>query len=279
MHYKRIAGMFVATCLIWQSLLQVAHAQEDQAKPDRFRVFAGGFFAKLDTDSEVTTGGRGGRTFNLEDDLGLKDDDEVIVGGFRWRFGKRHSLGIMHMTLDRDADQNLTRELSIGDQTFTINATTMTTFDYKTTHVDYRYAFYSTDRLDAGLLLGLSNIEFDFEVVADVAFPGGGVLTQSVHESEGFPVPSIGLGFRYALNEDWYLRAGATYLEYDDGEWDASLLLAGVGVEWFPWRHFGFGLGYDLVQIEYDENNDPDDDEFDVKFDYDGFQLRVIGRF
>lgn len=279
MHHKRIAGMSVAACLIWQSLLQVAHAQEDQAAPDRFRVFAGQFFANMETDSAVTVGSRGGRDFSLEDDLGLKDDDQVFVGGLRWRFGKRSSLGILHVTLDRDADENLTRELSIGDQTFTINATTMTTFDYETTHVEYRYAFYSTDRLDAGLLLGLSNVDFDLEVVAATTLPGGGAFTQSVHEAEGFPVPSIGLGFRYALKEDFYLRAGATYFAYDDGDWDASMLLAGVGVEWFPWRHFGFGLGYDFVEIEYDENNDPEDDEFDVKFDYDGIQFRVIGRF
>ena len=236
-------------------------------------------FANLDTESAVTSGQAGGRTFSLEDDLGLDDDDSVIFAGLRWRFGKRHSLGVMHMTLDRDADQRLTQELSIGDEIFTINATTMTKFDYNTTHFDYRYSFYTTDRLNAGLLVGVSDIDFELEVVGNVSAPGGAISTRSVQESESFPVPSVGLGFRYVLNEDWYLRGGATYLQYDDGDWDASLLIAGIGVEWFPWRQFGFGLGYDLVQIEYDENNDPDSDEFDVEFDYEGIALRVIGRF
>ena len=108
MKYTRIAAMSVTICLILQSLLQVAHAQEDRDTPDTIRVFAGTFFASLDTESAVTSGQAGGRTFNLEDDLGLDDDDSVIFAGLRWRFGKRHSLGVMHMTLDRESDQRLT---------------------------------------------------------------------------------------------------------------------------------------------------------------------------
>jgi len=273
--------MCVTICLALQSLLQVqvACAQEDAGTPDTLRVFAGAFIADLDTQSQVTSSGLGGRKFSLENDLGLKNDDAVIFGGLRWRFGRRHSLGIMHMGLDRDADETLTRELAIGDETFTINTMTMTKFDYRTTNLDYRYSFIANDRLDAGLLVGINHIDFDFEVVGDTGLPNGAVVRNSVREAEAFPVPSIGVGFRYVLNQDWYLRFGATYFRYDDGDWDAALLLAGIGVEWFPWRHFGFGVGYDLVRIDYDEDSDPEADEFDVKFDYDGVQLRVIGRF
>ena len=106
-----------------------------------------------------------------------------------------------------------------------------------------------------------------------------GSVRRTVREDESFPVPSLGAGFRYRFRDDWFLRAGATYFEYEeDDEWEASLLIGGLGVEWFPWRHVGFGLEYDVVEIEYDED-DSRSDQFDVDFKYDGFQLRVIGRF
>ncbi len=279
MNYKVVISVSLAASLILQPLVQVAQAEEGTRTPDTVRIFVGGFFAQLDTDTKVTSSGLGGRKISLEDDLGLDDDDTVFFGGVRWRISKRHSVGITQLVLDRDGDQTVTRELAIGDKVFAINTMTETLFDYRTTHFDYRYSFYASDRLNAGLLLGISDIDFEFEVVGTVTGPGGGVITESVHEQEDYPVPSIGMGIRYVLNENWYLRAGATYLEYDDGEWEASLLIAGLGVEWYPWRNFGFGLGYDLVEIEYDEDKDPGKDEWDVDFGYQGIQLRVIGRF
>ena len=279
MNYKVFAHMSLATCLIIESALQIAHGEEQTSTPDTVRVFVGGFFSQLNTDTKVTSSGLGGLKVSLEDDLGLDDDDTVFFGGLLWRISKRHSVSIRQLVLDRVNDQTVTRELAIGDKVFTTNTMTETLFDYRTTHFDYRYSFYASDRLNAGLLLGISDIDFEFEVVGNVMGAGGGVITESVHEQENYPVPSIGMGIRYVLNENWYLRAGATYLQYDDDDWGASLLIAGMGVEWFPWRNFGFGLGYDLVEIEYDEDKDPDDDEWDVEFGYRGIQLSVIGRF
>ncbi len=276
MNYKLIISVLLATSLMLQPLLQAVQAEEGTSTPDTVRVFIGGFFAQLDTDTKVISSGR---KISLADDLGLDIDDTVFFAGLRWRISKRHSVGITQLVLDRDSDQTVTRDLAIGDKVFTINTMTETLFDYRTTHFDYRYSFYASDRLNAGLLLGISNIDFEFEVVGNVMGAGGGVITESVHEQENYPVPSIGMGIRYVLNENWYLRAGATYLQYDDDDWEASLLIAGMGVEWFPWRNFGFGLGYDLVKIEYDEDKDPGKDEWDVDFGYQGIQLRVIGRF
>ncbi|MGI9328323.1 MAG: outer membrane beta-barrel protein [Pseudomonadales bacterium] len=279
MNRNRFVDISAVICLLALTLQQAAQAQEDDSAPDTLRVFVGGFAADLETDSLLTRSGMGGQQFSMEDDLGLDDEDVIAIGGLRWRIGKRHSIGVMHLALDRDASETLTREVAIGDEVFPINARTETTFDYRTTQFDYRYSFIASDRLNAGVLIGISAIDFDFEVVGDAIGPGGGMAPVSVEEDEAYPVPSIGLGFRYTLAENWYLRAGATYLEYDDGDWEGTLLIAGIGVEWFPWRHFGFGVGYDLVQIEYDEDEDDDSDEFDVEFDYEGIQLRVIARF
>ena len=279
MNHKVTINVLLATSLMLQPLLQVAQAEEEASTPDTIRIFAGGFFARLDTDTQVTSSGLGGLKISLEDDLGLADDDTVFFGGLRWRINKRHSVGITQLKLDRDGDETLTRELAIGDKVFALNTRTETLFDYETTHLDYRYSFYASDRLNAGLLLGVSYIDLKFEVVGEVAGPGGGMITDSVLEEEDYPVPSIGMGIRYVLNENWYLRAGATYLQYDNDDWEASLLIAGMGVEWFPWRNVGFGLGYDLVKIEYDEDKDPGEDEWDVDFGYEGIGLRVIGRF
>ncbi len=253
-------------------------AQGVGQKPDKFRVFVGGFFARLETDTRITSNDLGGTTVSLEDDLGLDDDEVVLFGGFRWRFGKRHSLGVTHVGLDRDADQILSRDLQIGDNLFTVSAETMTEFDFSFTTLSYQLSFWAHDRFDLGLMVGVSNVSFDFEVVGDVNTPVGGA-TARVAEGEDYPVPSVGLGFRYKFTDDWLVRGGATYFEYEiDDEWFASMFLAGVGVEWFPWRHFGFGVEYDFVSFEYDED-DSNSDQFDVDFEYSGIRLNAIGRF
>ncbi len=94
MNYKLIISVLLATSLMLQPLLQVAQAEEGTSTPDTVRVFVGGFFAQLDTDTKVTSSGLGGRKISLEDDLGLDDDDTVFFAGLRWWISKRHSVAL-----------------------------------------------------------------------------------------------------------------------------------------------------------------------------------------
>lgn len=250
-------------------------ATPDAEYPDSFRVFVGRFVADIATRTRVDSASQGqGAKLNLEKDLGLNDDKTANLGGIRWRFSRRHSLGLVHLSLDRDGTALLSRELQIGNVVFPINLATETQFDYSSTHFDYRYAFVSREKLDAGLLVGITYIDLDFHIKAS-SLTGGIQIEESA--TEEFPVPSVGIGLRYKFSPTLLVRFGATYLEYNHkDEWQGKMGIINTGVEYFPWRHVGFGLGYQYVDVSYERQGS---NRWGVNFRYDGVLLRLITRF
>jgi hypothetical protein len=120
--------------------------------------------------------------------------------------------------------------------------------------------------------LGVSAIDYDLGLRAE----SGGTGLVVAREQEQYPVPLAGLGLVYRFTPRWAIRAGASYFEYSEDEWEGSMLLTDVDVEFHPWRHFGVALGYNFLDIEYDEEGD---DPLDVDFDYGGILARIILRF
>ena len=265
-----------ASLLAWtMASTLAAPAAAEETRPARVHVSVGAHIIVMDTDTSVSRRNFArGTKLDVERDLGLDDDETAIVLGARVRLGRRHTIALSQITLDREGDAVLTRELQIGDERFSVSADTESIYDYDMTHLDYRFAFYQTDAVDLKIAAGLSRVDFDFQVTATGRGPIGVIAEEG--EADDFLVPSLGLGFQYRFSPDLFLRMSVTHFAYDDGDWDASMTIAGAHVEYYPWKHVGFGLGYDFVDIDYDEKGD---DQFDTEFAYQGVALRLIGRF
>ncbi|MDH3452959.1 MAG: hypothetical protein OEN20_11090 [Gammaproteobacteria bacterium] len=244
---------------------------------DRFELSAGVYLVSFDTNTRIGgLGPGGGTTISLENDLGMDSDETELFALGRWYFAKRHSLGISYLDFDRTGEIVLRRDLQIEDTLFTIGLNVDSFLDYNVLAFDYRYAVFATDKLDAGVVLGLSLIDFNVGVASTTVINDNELIKLEEAEGEEYPVPSFGLDLKYEIVPDVYLRGGFGYLDYSASNWEASLLILGAELQYFPWRNVGFSVGYNRVEIEYDEEkNDP----FNVDFTYDGLLGRVITRF
>ena len=146
-------------------------------------------------------------------------------------------------------------------------------FDYQLLEIDYRYALIQKPRFDFVLAFGISAIDYDLGLRADLQ-PGPGTLEE--RDEEAYPVPTLGLGVAYRFAPKWSLRSGFKYFEYSADDWDASLLVLDVDIEYFPWENFGFGLGYNFFEIGYEEEGG---DALDITYEYDGILLRALFEF
>ena len=70
---------------------------------------------------------------------------------------------------------------------------------------------------------------------------------------------------------------GGAYFNWDEDDWDGDMIVAAADVEYFPWRHVGFGLGYSYAKVTYDELDDSD--ALNIDYEYEGFLLRAIASF
>jgi hypothetical protein len=91
------------------------------------------------------------------------------------------------------------------------------------------------------------------------------------------PLPVIGLRADIALTERWRLWGSTDvfYLSYDN--FSGGLMDAGMGVEYLPFEHLGFGLGLNAVryQLEGDGDGALGDINGKVRYDFAGALLYV----
>ena len=85
------------------------------------------------------------------------------------------------------------------------------------------------------------------------------------------PLPAFGLRGDFAITPRWMLRTNIDffYLEYQN--FRGSLVDTRVAVEYNPWEHFGFGLGFDNFRVglkaedkDYPSVNFQGDDRMDL---------------
>jgi hypothetical protein len=279
---KTSGSLFVVTnrlpiLALWGCLVFSTQAFGEERSDRKFEWSARIFLVDFDTSTKV--GGLGpndSATISLEDDLGMNSDDEVLFTTGRWYFGKRHSLGLSYLNFDRTGETVLARDLQIGDTEFTVGLTADSFLDYNALAFDYRVAVFKTDKLDAGVVLGLSLIDFNFGVESTVFVNDTDVTTLQETEAEEYPVPTFGVNVKYEIIPNLLVHGGFGYLDVSVDNWEASMLILGAELQYFPWRNVGFGVSYNFVDIEYDEEKK---DAFNVDFEYDGLLGRVITRF
>jgi hypothetical protein len=217
-----------------------------------------------------------GTLISLEKDLGLDEDlTKARVDGVV-RLGKRSHLNVGYLRLRRSAARKvLEREIVWGDQVYELNATVETDFDTDVYKVGWAYTLFKKPRFAFGISAGVSAFDLAGSI-RGIAAAGGGQGSAEFQEEEAeellAPVPVIGIHGVGSLRRDLILRAHGQFFTYDDGEWDVEFVDYLVALEYIPFEHVGFGLGYDWFSIEYRQ------DKYDLRADYEFEGVTVFVR-
>jgi hypothetical protein len=211
---------------------------------DKLRIQLGGFTSR--SSSEITlnnTNSGVGVAIDLENTLNVqsKFDTVRLDALYRWGQTERHQIEFHYFESNRSGTRTLSQNLEIGDITYPAGATLNTGLDLSFANVDYAYAVLQDDRVRLALSAGLHVTGIGLKINSD--------LGSGFQEEESFtaPLPVIGFRFDVATAKNWKLlsRVDLFYLEYD--EFTGGLADTYFGVEWNPFKHVGFGLGYNNV--------------------------------
>jgi hypothetical protein len=272
--------MFLWVFIVVGMLLFVQPARaENSASHDqpweKFSLNLGYFISNVNTDLRFGSGL--GVTIDVEDLLGLDSTNSVFRVGAAWRFtdNRRHRLDFQWFSFRRDGDRTLLEDIKIEDDDGNIIDIPAGTrvdsfFDLDIYQIAYSYSFFQDDRMDLAASLGLYVMPIHFGLNTT------GLL--NVDESERFtaPLPTIGIRGDFAITPKWYFRSGLQVFYLEIGEFTGSILEASVAIEYRPWKHLGFGLGYDGlgVNIESDGEDYPNIDfKGEINFNYTGLLL------
>lgn len=90
------------------------------------------------------------------------------------------------------------------------------------------------------------------------------------------PLPSFGLRMDFAITPKWFLRSNFDIFYVEIQDFTGTLYESGVAIEYLPWKHLGFGLGFNTfdLSIEADGEDYPGIDfKGDMQFKYTGLLL------
>jgi hypothetical protein len=254
---------------------------------DRWKFQLGGYFPSINSDMQIEINDT---DIDLEEKLGLDENDALWRVDGSWRFARKHRLKFGYYGFDREASKSLVEDLTIGDEVWYAGAFVKTdwTMDYYT--LSYLYSFYQGEKWEIAGYLGAYWVRLKVALALAAALdrpplgnlpPGGpeDLLIGDRVESESFegPLPLLGLSFDYYITPKWMASFKAGYFQLSIDQFKGRLLNLGANIEYQFTRMFGLGLGYDSfnLNLEAEEKGS----FAGVDYRYHGVQVYGILRF
>lgn len=276
---KRILALLPLTvALVINAAAAFADEEKVESPWEKYSLSVGYFISGLDTS--IRLGAGIGVDIDAEDLFDLDETMSVArLEGSR-RFG-RHRIDLSWMALKRKAtrvaQESFSFENSEGEEvTVQAGATVESYFDLDLYKLTYSYSFIQDERLDLAASLGFYIAPIGVGIAAQGTINGVDYADERTTSSFTAPLPMIGLRMDVAITPKWFVRyqGQAFYLEYEN--FRGSLYASTVAVEYNPWQHAGFGLGYDILRMKLEARGE-DYPEIDFKgnigFQYSGLMF------
>ncbi len=236
---------------------QLSTRQSWNGLPDRFQVDAGYF--RLNATSTLRLQGTAGTATDLgfEKDLGVPKTANTLWLDTTIRVGRRSQFKVGYMSFTRQGTAHtLARDFTWDDQVYTAGLTANGSLETELFSTYYRLSIIKRDRFEIGPAIGLGWLKLTASVAAQgsLTLPGGQVKSVSLDESGslGVPTADIGAFFNAWLAKRVVLRGDFLYIFVTPGDWDASVKDGRIAVDFYPWRHLGFGAQYKYNEYRYD---------------------------
>lgn len=263
MHKKNII-LVVVLLVSMLSQIPGLHAEEFA---DKGAIKLGGYFiTTADTNIRVNPqGGALGTNLNFSKDLGGEDDEAVPRLTGYYRFKNRHRIDYGYYKVDREGNRTLTGEIVIGDVTFPVNTTVITTLNVDVYKLAYTYSFYHNEKVELGISAGLHFMDYEFKAESDDG---------SLREEADFlaPLPVFGFLMNYNISPAWsaYVHSELFYIELDD-TYNGSILDFRLGTEYRVFENVS--VGFNINRMSVDADVDDDDFRGSVTDVYKGYHL------
>lgn len=216
----------------------------------RFKVTAGAFFPVNNTQIQVgTNNGNHGTEIDLENDLGFSKSSSSFMGTFDWRISRRSRLGFEFFALDRSSSKTLEKDITFGENTYSINTRVTALFDVQIARIAYGYAFLSKPKYEAGLLIGTHVLFADMGLRVDAN-------QASLERKESFnftaPLPDIGVWGEFVLAKRWGLYVNANYLAIKIDNIDGRIVSYNLAVSYNVHKNLSLTAGYTGLNFKVD---------------------------
>ncbi|MCF8068900.1 MAG: hypothetical protein K9L30_09975 [Desulfobacterales bacterium] len=203
------------------------------------------WFPSLDGSLRVDEAGITGTMLDIEDDLGMDDDNFPMLEAFAG-LGNHH-LSFTYYSLEFDGDNTLTRSINFKGRTYSANDDIVSELSFDSYDFMYRYDLIDLENWLAGFSLGLVGRVTIFDGSASV-------VSSTISEQEDFtlPLPMVGANLHIGILKDFLeARALLTGISYSgDSAYDGMLELSLT-----PFPFLDIHAGYRTIIVDFDEDD------------------------
>lgn len=237
----------------------------------RFAINLGGFLTTMNSDISLMGTNVGlGINVNLEDALGLSSTTFAIRGEADYNFGsrRRSHVRLGYFGLLRNSSKILESEITIGEETYPIGTEVNTRFDMHIIRGIYHYSFFRDERVNLALSAGFYVLPVSFSIGTDML----------IDESANIiaPLPVVGIRNSLLVTPKFQIKQNMEVLYVRTSNFQGSINDLNIWLEYNPFRHWGFGLGYNTFRFYFStsqELNDTFDFEGSIKTSFSGLLL------
>jgi hypothetical protein len=282
-----ITGLLLLFLMVSAGLLLPGSVRAEEGwgpGQDKWKFELGGYFPSISTEMKVDINDV---NIDLENVLGLSENQSVARLDGYWRFAQRHRLGFGYYGLRRDATHVLADSIDIGGETWYFGAKVATDLEMDFFTLAYAYSFYQNERWEIAGTIGAYwvKVQTTIALAAEISSPpapnppGTPIQVGDRFESETVeaPLPLLGLSFDYYFTPKLMTTFKVGYFQLSVNEFSGKILNVGAKLEYQFTKMFGLGLGYDSFHLNVDAEDAGDIAEIDYK--YHGIQLYGILRF
>jgi hypothetical protein len=266
------------TSLLIFSLTIVAAAPAAEAadgseawRKDRFYLGLGFYRPNMDTRIRINDANTGisGTLLNLEDDLDLNDRKSQITLDAHFRFAKRHAVEFEYVKLKRTDESNVGFVIDYDGRVIDISEDVETTFNTEVYRLAYRFSFINSEKMELSAAVGLhvTDLKIGLNVVGE----------EADFNDVTAPLPTLGGAWKYHFNDQWTFHIRGEWLDIKIDNVNGKLTSGLAEVSWFPAKHFGVSLGYNIWDLSVTATRN--DLTGRVEYKYDGPKLTLKTRF
>ena len=189
-------------------------------------------------------------SIRFEDEFGLNRSDEVFAIDFGWRYGEKWSLLTQYFESSGSRGAVLDEDIEWNDVVFGQGSNVVAGQEFSLVRVFFGRQFDTSERHDFGVGAGFHWLEIGAFIQGDILVSGAPNEFRRESVKAEFPLPNVGVWYRYSLSPKWALRSRFDYLSVDIGDYSGSLVNGSLGFNYRLFENFGVGLSYNIFELD-----------------------------
>jgi hypothetical protein len=225
-------------------------------------LWGGAFFSNSDNRVRLLSPDGSGTELD-PGDLGFDESETKPFYGLRWRFTDRWRFEGNYFSIDDSSRFQASEQIDWGELDFEVGANIKAKTETSITRFALGYSFIKSDRVELGAGVGIHYLDWEVKLSGNATVDGEPVLSASDKASVDGWAPNLALFGGYAFNERWMLQGRVDWISAEVGGIDGRLWRFGGSVVYQPFKHVGFGAGYDYLDTDIEEKSDGEKTKID----------------